>query len=75
MRGVIAAVHDLRPLADRMEALDPQSDVSDTDLNDLQRLSLGQAVAAEAFRGLVESMLRRRGRAADLETIRTGGDE
>ena len=75
MRGVMSSVQDLRPLADRLEALDPHHDVSDSDLDDLRRLSLSHAVAAQALRGLVETMLKRRGKLADVAAIKTGGEE
>ena len=75
MRGVMASVQDLRPLAERVEALDPQQEVSETDLDDLRRLSLSHAVAAQALRGLVETMLKRRGKLADVAALKTGGEE
>ena len=75
MRGVMASLHDLGPLADRVEALDPARDVSDSDLDDLRRLSLSHAVAAQALRGLVETMLKRRGKLTDVSASKTGGEE
>lgn len=75
MRGVIGSLQDLRPLADRVEALDPLQDVPDADLDDLQRLSLSHAIATQALRGLVETMLKRRGRLGQVVAIKTGGDE
>jgi hypothetical protein len=75
MRGVMTSVHDLRPLSERVEALDPQQDVSEADLDDLRRLSLSHAVAAQALRGLVETMLKRRGKLSDAAAIKTGGEE
>jgi len=75
MRGVMASVQDLRPLAERVDALDPQEEVSETDLDDLRRLSLSHAVAAQALRGLVETMLKRRGKLADVAALKTGGEE
>ncbi|HWK11288.1 MAG TPA: hypothetical protein VNR64_14605 [Vicinamibacterales bacterium] len=74
-RGVMASMHDLRPLAERVEAFDPHADVSESDLDALQRVSLAHAVAAQALRGLVETMLKRRGKAAAVEAIKTGGEE
>ena len=50
---------------------DPHADVADADLDDLQRLTLANAIAAQALRGLVESMLKRRGKLA-AETVRSG---
>jgi hypothetical protein len=69
MRGVRRSADALAGLSERVEAVDPQSDVTDTDLDDLQRLSSAHAVAAQALRGLVQSMLRRRGK---LEETTTG---
>jgi len=65
----------LGPLADRVDALDPARDVPDSDLDDLRRLSLSHAVAAQALRGLVETMLKRRGKLTDVSAIKTGGEE
>jgi len=75
MRGVMSSVHDLRPLAERVEALDPQVDVDDAVLDDLQRLSAAHAIAAQALRGLVQTMLKRRGRLADAAVIKSGDEE
>ena len=62
MRGVRRSAEAIGGMSERVEALDPQSDISETDLDDLQRLSSAHAVAAQALRGLVQTMLRRRGR-------------
>jgi len=62
MRGVRRTAEALAGMSDRVEALDAGSDISDTDLDDLQRLSSAHAVAAQALRGLVQTMLRRRGK-------------
>jgi hypothetical protein len=62
MRGVRRTAEALAGIIERVEALDPQSDISETDLEALQRLSSAHAVAAQALRGLVETMLRRRGK-------------
>jgi hypothetical protein len=75
MRGVMASLQDMRPLADRVEAFDPHVDVSDTDLEDLRRESGAHAVAAQALRGFVETMLKRRGKLAEVAAIKTGGEE
>jgi hypothetical protein len=68
MRGVRGSAEALAGMADRVEALDRQSDISDTDLDDLQRLSSAHAVAAQALRGLVYMMLKRRGRVEEPVT-------
>jgi hypothetical protein len=68
MRGVHRSAEALAGMSDRVEALDPQSDISDTDLDDLQRLSSAHAVAAQALRGLVYTMLKRRGKVEEAMT-------
>jgi hypothetical protein len=75
MRGVINSLQDLRLLADRVDALDPAVDVADADLDDLQRLSASHALAAEALRGFVRTMLKRRGKLAEASAIKTDGEE
>lgn len=65
LRGALRAAEALTDVAGRTEAADPRSDVADADLEQLQRLSLANAVAAQALRGLVESMLKRRGKIAE----------
>ena len=62
MRGVRRSAEALAGMSERVEALDVQSDVSEADLDDLQRLSSAHAVAAQALRGLVQTMLKRRGK-------------
>jgi hypothetical protein len=62
MRGVRRTAEALAGLGERVEALDRESDISDPDLDDLQRLSSAHAVASQALRGLVQTMLRRRGK-------------
>jgi hypothetical protein len=77
MRGVRHAAEALGELAARVEMLDPHADVADADLDALQRLSLSHAIAAQAFRGLVQTMLARRGKLAAPEAVgdASGGDE
>jgi hypothetical protein len=77
MRGARSAADALAGIATRVEAIDPRSDVADADLDDLQRLTLANAIAAQALRGLVETMLKRRGKlaAAVAEGGNTGVDE
>jgi hypothetical protein len=75
MRGVLASAAELRPLAERVEAIDPHQDVAESDLDDLHRLTLAHAVAAQALRGLVETMMKRRGKLAAVAAIETGGEE
>lgn len=75
LRGARRAAEALSEVAVRIEAVDPRSDVPDADLDDLQRLSLANAVAAQALRGLVESMLKRRGKIAEPVADGAGGIE
>ena len=64
LRGARNAAEALAAVAGNVEATDVRADVADSDLDDLQRLTLANAVAAQALRGLVETMLRRRGKLA-----------
>ncbi len=77
VRGARSAAGALADVAGRLESADPRADVSDADLDELQRLTLANAVAAQALRGLVESMLRRRGKlsAAAVDAENAGIDE
>jgi hypothetical protein len=70
MRGARSAADALAALATRVEDGDPHLELPDGDLDHLQRLTLANALAAQALRGLVETMLKRRGRRAD-ETVET----
>lgn len=73
LRGAILSAQDLSGLATRVHATEPHADVSDGDLDELQRLSLANAVAAQALRGLVETMLKRRGKGAAVAATGEGG--
>jgi hypothetical protein len=64
VRGARSAAAALADVAARIETTDPHADVSAADLDDLQRLSLANALAAQSLRGFVESMLKRRGKLA-----------
>jgi hypothetical protein len=76
LRGASRAASALGDVAGRVDRTASGADVGETDLDDLQRLSLANAVAAQALRGLVESMLKRRGKlAAALDTGNAGVDE
>jgi hypothetical protein len=75
LRGARRAAEALADVAARVEAADARSDVPDADLDELQRLSLANAVAAQALRGLVESMLKRRGKLAEPVADGSGGIE
>jgi HAMP domain-containing protein len=78
MRGARSATDALCNLAAKVEAADPHADIPDADLDDLQRLTLASAIAAQALRGLVETMLKRRGKLAQEvaeESASAGVDE
>jgi hypothetical protein len=64
LRGARNAAGALSDVAARIETVEAETDVAGGDLDALQRLTLANAIAAEALRGLVESMLKRRGRLA-----------
>lgn len=75
LRGARRTAEALSEVAARTDAADPRSDLADDDLDELQRLSLANAVAAQALRGLVESMLKRRGKIAEPVADGAGGIE
>lgn len=59
MRGALSTAAALEALKDRIEALDPRAGIAGADLEELGRVSLAHAVAAQALRGLVETMRNR----------------
>jgi len=78
LRGARNAAAALADVAKRVDGVDArQSDVSEADLDVLQNLTLANALAAQALRGFVESMLKRRGKfgAATVESGNAGIDE
>lgn len=62
LRGAIRSAQELTGLAARIQTIEPHADVLESDLDELHRLSLANAVAAQALRGLVETMMTRRGK-------------
>ena len=56
MRGVLSAVASVAALTEKVEALDARAGITPEDLEELGRVSLANAVAAQALRGLVETM-------------------
>jgi hypothetical protein len=74
-RGTVRSAEELRDLAERVEAFDPHAEVSDNDLEDLRRVTSAHAVAAQALRGFVETMLRRRGKLQDAAVGGSTADE
>jgi hypothetical protein len=76
LRGARATATALAAIAARVEVTTPHADISEADLDDLQRLTLANALAAQALRGFVESMLKRRGKvAAGVEDGNAGVEE
>ena len=75
LRGARRAADALTDVATRVDMADPHSDVSESDLDELRRLTLASAVAAQALRGLVESMLKRRGKLSAVVSEGEGGLE
>jgi len=76
LRGARNTAGALGDIAKRVEALDAhQSDVSESDLEALQSLTLANAIAAQALRGFVESMRKRRGKIPQAAVEGSGGIE
>lgn len=73
LRGARRAAGALADVAAKIEATDARDDVGEADLDELQRLSLANAIAAQALRGLVESMLKRRGKITEPVADGSGG--
>ena len=62
-RGALQTADTLSALRDRVDRLDPNAEVSASDLEDLVRVTAAHAVASAALRGLINTMLARRGAA------------
>lgn len=60
-RGALQTAEALAGMSSRIEALNPSSDIPPADLDDLARLTAAHAIASAALRGLVNTMLARRG--------------
>jgi hypothetical protein len=60
-RGALSAADALGALKERVESIDPGADIAPADLEELARLSASHAVASAALRGLIVTMLARRG--------------
>ena len=77
LRGARTAAAALADVTARIDRGDAHADIAEADLDELQRLALANALAAQALRGLVESMLKRRGKrsAADVEAGSGGIDD
>jgi len=75
LRGARRASDALTDVATRVDMADSHQDVAENDLDELQRLTLANAIAAQALRGLVETMLKRRGKLAAVVADGEGGLE
>jgi len=75
LRGARATSDALSAIAAKVDATDSHTEVSGADLDELQRLTLANAIGAQALRGLVETMLKRRGKLADQTSVDPGGAE
>jgi hypothetical protein len=56
MRGALSTAASLESWKQKVEGLDPHNALALDDLEELGRLSLAHAVAAQALRGLVETI-------------------
>ena len=64
LRGALGMAEALAAVQARVEALGPTEDPSAAELEELARLTAAHAIASAALRGLVNTMLARRGGAA-----------
>jgi hypothetical protein len=60
-RGALKTAETLAAMTARIDALDPHGDISAADLEELARVTAAHAIASTALRGLVNTMLARRG--------------
>jgi hypothetical protein len=61
VRGALGTAETLAAIKAKVEAFDSRGDVPAGDLEELARITLAHAIAAQALRGLVETMRTRRG--------------
>jgi hypothetical protein len=66
-RGALGTAAALQALQGRIDGLDPAAEIAASDLDDLARVTAAHAIASAALRGLVETMLTRRGVSAPSE--------
>ena len=59
-RGALGTAAALQQLAPRIDQLNPAADVSAEDLEELARITAAHAIASNALRGLVVTMIARR---------------
>ena len=60
LRGAIDTAQSLSQLQQKVDALDDHADPHAAMLEELTRVTLAHAVASQALRGLVETMVKRR---------------
>lgn len=60
-RGATGTAAALEALRAQVEALDPSAEIGAAELEDLARVTAAHAIASNALRGLVVTMLNRRG--------------
>lgn len=60
-RGTLTTADALRALQRVIEGLDPQTDITAAELDELARVTAAHSIASAALRGLVVTMLTRRG--------------
>jgi hypothetical protein len=60
-RGAVATADALAALMPAIETLDPRADIGAAELEEIARVTLAHAVAAQALRGFVNTMRARRG--------------
>jgi hypothetical protein len=60
-RGAVSTADALAALKEKIEALDANVDLSAADLEEIARVTAAHSIASAALRGLVTTMLARRG--------------
>ncbi len=75
LKGARHSAEQLAGIARRLEAADPHAEISEADLDELRRLTHANALAAQALRGFVETMLRRRGLIQEATVGEAGGED
>ena len=66
-RGAVGTTEALASLSARIEALDPHAEIAPGLLDELSSMTAAHAIASAALRGLVNTMLQRRGGSAAAE--------
>jgi hypothetical protein len=73
--GALRTAESLAALRARIDALDPQGDISGDDLEELTRVTAAHSLASAALRGLVETMRTRRGVGVTAEHAKDAGGD